>query len=88
MPATDPTSGPTHGTGHGNTPPESEPTHSSDTTDAHATHRQPRELATLVDDTDDTNRYTICPARADATELLTTWLTVDEPIVCDLDDWR
>jgi len=84
MPATDPTSDPNHDTGsdHGNAQRERD---ADRTTPGHTTTR---ELATLVDDSDDTTRYTICPARADATELLTTWLTVDEPLVCDLDDWR
>lgn len=84
MPATDPTSDPNHG---------SDANHGSNATDRATTtepthHDHTNELATLVDDTGDTNRHTICPARADATELLTTWLTVDETIVCDLDDWR
>jgi hypothetical protein len=83
MPATDPSSGGDNGTDAG---------HSSAATDlttnAHPAHHDSRELATLVDDSGNTTRHTICPARADATELLTTWLTVDETVICNLENWR
>ncbi|WP_227133288.1 DUF7511 domain-containing protein [Halorubellus salinus] len=46
------------------------------------------ELVTLVDDTTDGERHTVCPAESDATDLVTTWLTVDATVVCDLQDWR
>lgn len=80
------------------TPP---PDHGTDETDPPTRARRPRddtptheptddtiELVTLVDDTTNGERHTICPADGDATDLITTWLTVDATIVCDLDDWR
>lgn len=45
-------------------------------------------LVTLVDDGPDGRRCTVCPATADAADLVTTWLTVDEAAVRDLADWR
>jgi len=32
--------------------------------------------------------YTVYPAWVDAADIVTTWLTVDETVVCELDDWR
>ncbi|WP_323675276.1 hypothetical protein [Halorubellus sp. PRR65] len=46
------------------------------------------ELVTLVEETDDGRRCTVCPADSDATDLVTTWLTVDADALCDLDEWR
>jgi hypothetical protein len=77
--------------------PGTDPSTDPSTDDAHADHDtgnaptpsdHTTNLVTVVDDTTTPHRHTICPARADATDLLTTWLTVDETIVCDLDDWR
>jgi hypothetical protein len=46
------------------------------------------ELVALLDDTPDGPQATVCPVEADATEIVTTWLTVDTDHLLDLDDWR
>jgi hypothetical protein len=45
-------------------------------------------LVALTADTPHGREYTLCPASADAETIVTTWLTADADIVCDLDDWR
>ena len=38
--------------------------------------------------TDDEQLWTAVPIDADGDDRLTHWITVEEPVLCDLDEWR